>query len=74
MRQHHSDIEYVIPEWNNPQVQGELLKQLAAYSKAMGFRDEEMNNLRDRRLLLLAYKAMMFDRSVRDAVNKTKGK
>lgn len=59
-----NDIEFVIPGWSDPQKQPALLKRLAAYAGEMGFKPEEINNMRDRRLLLLTYKAMMFDHMI----------
>jgi len=62
------DIEFVIPGWSDPKRQPAILKQLADYAVSMGFKPAEINNMRDRRLLLLTYKAMMFDHSVKSSI------
>lgn len=64
MKNHHSDIEYVIPGWNDPQKQRVLLQHMMQYALEMGFKPEEVQNMRDRRLLLLTYKAMTLDHQV----------
>ena len=64
------DIDYVIPGFSDPKKQPAILKQLSEYAQTMGFKPQEIQNLRDRRLLLLAYKAMVLDRMVE---SKTKG-
>ena len=66
-----SDITNVIPGFTDPKQQPAILKRLAEYSKSVGFTSDEIKNIRDRRLLLLTYKAMMFDNIVEDhAKNK----
>lgn len=61
MKNHRSDIEYVIPNWTDPKRQGAILKNLLEYATEMGFKPEELKDMRDRRLLLLTYKAMLLD-------------
>lgn len=56
-----NDITKVAPAFANPQSQPAVLKELAAYAKSMGFSDQEVANIRDRRVLLMVYKAMKLD-------------
>lgn len=58
------DIEFVIPNWNSLPVQRKVLEDLKVYAKQMGFTDKEIVDIRDRKILLMVYKAMMFDRMI----------
>jgi hypothetical protein len=63
------DITKVIPGFTDLKKQPAILQQLAAYAKSMGYKDEEMKDIRDRRHLLMVYKAMKFDQ-MHQAVNE----
>lgn len=42
-----------------------MLKRLGAYARSMGIAADEMKGMRDPRLLLIVYKAMLYDEAIR---------
>lgn len=64
MKGTHRDIEYVIPGFADPKKQPMILAALKEYAMDMGFKESEMKDIRDRKILLAVYKAMMFDKLV----------
>lgn len=67
------DIEQCIPGFTDPKKQPEILKRLANYAKSVGFKDEDIKNIRDRRLFVAMHKAMLYDQ-IFTTVNTQKGK
>ena len=55
------DIRNVIPNFESPAHQPEILKQLRDYALSMGYSPHELEKIRDRRHLLMVYKAMKLD-------------
>lgn len=56
-----SNITHVIPKFTDPLAQASVLKDMQQYAGHMGFSPSEMANIRDRRVLLMVYKAMKLD-------------
>jgi len=57
-----ADITKVIPSFTDPKRQPAILKLLSDYAASMGFTPQEMQQFgRDRRILLMVYKAMVLD-------------
>lgn len=50
-------IEHCYPDFIDPKKQPEILKKLSAYAKSMGYTDDEIKNIRDRRHILMVHKA-----------------
>ena len=55
-----------IPEWSEPEQAKAGKSEIASYLKEYGFGDQELNNLIDHRSVVIARKAMLYDR-----MNKT---
>ncbi len=64
------DITQVVPGFTDPKKQPMILKQLSDYAKSMGYKEDEIKDIRDRRHLLMVYKAMMYDHVIQDRVRK----
>lgn len=56
------DITIMVPGFTDLRLQPGILASMKTYARSMGFQDSEMNNIRDRRALLMVYKAMMYDK------------
>ena len=55
------DIRNVIPGFEDPKAQPEILSALRHYALSMGLSPHEIDKVKDRRELLMVYKAMKFD-------------
>lgn len=53
-----------VPGYQAVDVSPDFLRALKEYALSMGITTEEMKGVRDSRLLLIVYKAMMYDRMV----------
>jgi len=62
------DITQVIPGFEDPKRQPAILKELQDYAIEMGFTPREVKAINDRKEILMVYKAMMFDRIVKDSM------
>lgn len=70
MKDHPNDIDFVIPGFSDPKKQPAILQALMKYAKNMGYKDEEMKDIRDRRHMLMVYKAMIFDKMVHEHAHR----
>lgn len=55
------DIRNVIPNFEHPQIQPQILEQLRHYALSMGYSPHEIDKIKDRRHLLMVWKAMQLD-------------
>ena len=55
------DIRNVVPGFEDPVMQPKILAQLRHYALSMGFSPHEIAKIKDRRELLMVYKAMKLD-------------
>ena len=55
------DIRNVVPGFEDPRLQPQILQQLRHYALSMGFSPHEIEKIKDRRELLMVYKAMKLD-------------
>jgi hypothetical protein len=56
------DITVMVPGFTDLKLQPGILNQLRTYARSMGFKDEEMNDIRDRRILLMVWKAYQYEK------------
>ncbi len=63
-------IEKLIPGFTNPKTQPSILAAMKQFAKASGFTENEIKNIRDRRVLVAIHKAMMYDKMVKDIPGK----
>jgi len=56
------DFGYCCPAFNDPQKQPAILKELADYVQKMGYHPSEFAGMKDRRHMLMAWKALQFDK------------
>lgn len=62
MQTEHATLLEKIPEWSDPEIQKAEKGQLSQYLRAQGFADEDIAGAADHRLIMMARKAMMFDK------------
>lgn len=67
------DIRNVVPGFEDPKIQPKILQQLRHYALAMGYSPFEIDKIKDRRHLLMVYKAMKLD-DIHDKVMSDRSK
>ena len=55
------DIRNVIPGFEDPNFQPQILQHLRHYALSMGYSPSEIDKVKDRKHLLMVYKAMKHD-------------
>ena len=51
-----------VPEWGKPETRTQLNNDISAYLKTEGFNDQQVSGIADHRYLILAQKAMLYDK------------
>ena len=67
----YDQLKSVMPEMGDPEKALPAFKELNSFLNSMGFKDQELTNVIDHRMLLVAKKAMLYDKAMAQRNNKT---
>lgn len=71
-QQESSKLTSKIPEWSNPEKASAEKTEIRGYLKTHGFDDEDLSSVIDHRYVLLARKAMLYDKLAQSKLEVTK--
>jgi hypothetical protein len=66
LAEQHKQLVERLPEWSDAEKGPKLKSELSSYLRNEGFAEQELGNLADHRLVLVARKAMLYDRAQRE--------
>lgn len=64
------EMESLIPGFTDPKKQPHILSAMKQFAKMSGFDENEIKNIRDRRIFVAVHKAMMYDQMVKKMPGK----